>query len=138
MLIGCMRYWPVRAEKTELDVAVGKGDAREESSLSGVRVPVVGMVAPSVTDDDHLASNRRWVRRKGFDDGRLENKSARREELADGVGYCESLSFGLSCVLETEVVYLRGCKDEGNIRDSFPEGATNVEGASLEVCGLAT
>ena len=106
--------------------------------MSGVRVPVVGMMAPSVADDDHLASNRRWVRRVGFNDGRLENKSARREELADGVGYCESLSFGLSRVLETEVVYLRGCKDEGDICNSFPQGATNVEGASLEVCGLAT
>ena len=119
-------------------MAVRKGDAREESSLSGVRVPVVGMMAPSVADDDHLASNRRWVRRAGFDDRRLENKSARREELTNGVGYCESLSFGLSRVLETEVVYLRGCKDEGDIRDSFPEGATNVKGASMEVCGLAT
>jgi len=59
-------------------MTVGKGDAREESSLSGVRVPVVGMVAPSVADDDHLASNRRWFRMAGFDDGRLENKSARR------------------------------------------------------------
>ena len=117
---------------------VGKGDAREESSVSEVRIPVVGMMALSVTDDDHSASNWRWVRRAGFDDGRLENKSARREELANGVGYCESLSFGLSRVLETEVVYLRGCKDEGDIRNLFPQGATNVEDASLEVCGLAT
>ena len=78
MLIGCMRYWPVRAEKTELDMTVGKGDAREESSLSGVRVPVVGMMAPPVADDDHLASNWWWVRRAGFDDGRLENTCARR------------------------------------------------------------
>ena len=77
MLIGCMRYRPVRDEKTELDMTVGKGYAREESSLSGVRVPVVGMMAPPVADDDYLASNRRWVRRAGFDDGRLENKSAR-------------------------------------------------------------
>ena len=46
--------------------------------------------------------------------------------------------FGLSRVLETEVVDLRGFKDEGNIRNSFPEGATNVKGASMEVCGLAT
>ena len=67
----------MRAEKTELDMTVGKGDAREESSLNGVRVPVAGMIAPPVADDDHLASNRRWVRRAGFDDGRLENKSAR-------------------------------------------------------------
>ena len=119
-------------------MAVGKGDAREESSFGGVHVPVVGMMAPSVADDDHLASNRRWVRRAGFNDGCLENKSARREKLANGLGYCESLSFGLSRVLETEVVYLRGCKDEGDIRNSFPQGTTNVEGASLEVCGLAT
>ena len=119
-------------------MTVGKGDAREESSLSGVRVPVVGMMALSVADDDHLASNQRWVRIAGFDNGRLENKSVRWQELANGVGYCESLSFGLSRVLETEVVYLRGCKDKGNCRNSFPEGATNVEGASLEVCGLAT
>ena len=76
MLIGCMRYWPVHAENTELVMTVGKGDARKESSLSGVHVPVVGMVAPSVADDDHLASNRRWFRRAGFDDGRLGNKSA--------------------------------------------------------------
>ena len=74
----------------------------------------------------------------GFDDGRLENKSARREELVNGVGYCESLSLGLSRVLETEVVCLRGCKDEGDVRNLFPQEATNVEGASLEVCGLAT
>ena len=59
-------------------MAVGKGDAREESSFGGVHVPVVGMMAPAVTDDDHLASNRRWFRRAGFDDGRLENKSVRR------------------------------------------------------------
>ena len=57
MLIGCMGYWSVRAEKTQLDMAVGKGDAREESSLSGVHVPVVGVVAPAVADDDELASN---------------------------------------------------------------------------------
>jgi hypothetical protein len=77
VLIGCMRYWPVRAEKTELGMTVGEDDTREESSLSGVRVPVVGMMAPSVADDDHLASNRRWVRGAGLDDGRLENQSAR-------------------------------------------------------------
>jgi hypothetical protein len=29
VLIGCMRYWLVRAEKTELGMTVGKGDARE-------------------------------------------------------------------------------------------------------------
>ena len=118
-------------------MAVGKGDAREESSLSGVRVPVVGMMAPSLADDDHLPSNRRWVRRAGFDDGRLENKSARREELANGVGYCESLSFGLSRVLETEVVDLRGCKGEGYVCDSLSEGAPYVKSASVEVCALA-
>ena len=89
------------------------------------------MMAPSVADDDHLASNRRWVRRAGFDDERLENKSARREELVNGVGYCESLSLGLSRVLETEVVYLRGCKDEGDIRNSLSKRATNVKGAGV-------
>ena len=59
-------------------MAVRKGDAREESSLGGVHVPVVGMVAPAVADDDHLASNWRGFRGAGFDDRCLENKSARR------------------------------------------------------------
>ena len=59
-------------------MAVGKGDACEESSFGGVHVPVVGMMAPSVADDDHLASDWRGFRGAGFDDRCLENKSARR------------------------------------------------------------
>jgi hypothetical protein len=78
VLFACMRYGPVRAKKTELDMTVGKGDAREESLLSEVHVPVIGIIAPSVADDDSLPSNRWWFRWTGYDDGRLENKSARR------------------------------------------------------------
>ena len=76
--MGCMRYWSVRAEKTEFDMTVGKGDARKESSLSGVRIPVVGMMAPSVADDDLFGLQSAVGPKGGFDHGRLENKSARR------------------------------------------------------------
>ena len=44
---------------------VGEGDSREESALGGVLVPVIGVVAPSVADQDHLAPDR------GGSEGRL-------------------------------------------------------------------
>ena len=36
---------------------VGERDASEKAPLSGVRIPVIGVVAPAMADDDHLASN---------------------------------------------------------------------------------
>ena len=64
MLVGRMWDWPVGAEETDLGVFVGERDAGEESSLGGVCVPVVRVVAPSVADDDHLAAN--WWGSDGF------------------------------------------------------------------------
>ena len=36
---------------------VGERDASEKAPMSGVRIPVIGVVAPAMADDDHLASN---------------------------------------------------------------------------------
>ena len=40
-----------------MDMLVRERDASEEAPLGGVRVPVVGVIAPAMTDDDHLASD---------------------------------------------------------------------------------
>ena len=42
-----------------------------------VGVPVIGVVAPAVADDDELASNGWGVEVMGFGDGGLEDQSAR-------------------------------------------------------------
>ena len=55
---------------------VRQGDASEESALRGVLIPVVGVVAPSVADEDHLSSNQARVRVALFADGGLENEGA--------------------------------------------------------------
>ena len=57
MLVGCMWYRPVRSEEAELDMLVRECDASEEAPLGGVRVPVVGVMAPAVANDYYLASN---------------------------------------------------------------------------------
>ena len=55
---------------------VGQGDTSEESALRGVLIPVVGMMAPPVTDEDHLSSNLAGVRVALFVDWGLENEGA--------------------------------------------------------------
>jgi hypothetical protein len=72
-LVVCVRDRPVCAEKTEFGVGVGDGNAREESTAGRVGVPVIGVVAPAVADDDELASNRWGVEVMGFGDGGLED-----------------------------------------------------------------
>ena len=57
MSVGCMWHWPVRSEEAELDMLIRERDAGEESPLGRVRVPVVGVMAPAITDDYHLASD---------------------------------------------------------------------------------
>ena len=57
MLVGCVWHRPVRPEETELDMLVGERDASEKAPLGGVRIPVIGVVAPAMADDDHLASD---------------------------------------------------------------------------------
>ena len=57
MLVDCMWHRPVRPEEAELDLLVGERNASEKAPLSGVRIPVIGMVAPAMVDDDHLASD---------------------------------------------------------------------------------
>ena len=55
---------------------VRQGDTSEESALCGVLIPVVGVMAPPVADEDHLPSNRAGVRGALFADGGLENEGA--------------------------------------------------------------
>ena len=55
---------------------VGQGDTSEESALRGVLIPVVGVVAPPVADEDHLPSNWAGVRVALFADRGLENEGA--------------------------------------------------------------
>ena len=55
---------------------VGQGDTSEESALRGVLIPVVGVVAPPVTDEDHLSANRAGVRVALFVNWGLENEGA--------------------------------------------------------------
>ena len=57
MLVGCMWHRPVRSEEAVLDMLVRERDAGEEAPLGGVYVPVVGVMAPAMTDDDHSASD---------------------------------------------------------------------------------
>ena len=92
--------WPVRAEQADLGVLVGEGDSREESALGEVLVPVVGVVAPSVTYQDHLASNWGWVGGAEFSDRGIKDECAWSEELPDGAGDGKAFSLGLSCVLQ--------------------------------------
>ena len=54
MLIFGVWHGPVGAEQAEFGVAVGYGDFGEKASSCGVSVPVVGMVAPALADDDEL------------------------------------------------------------------------------------
>ena len=61
MLVGCMRYQPVRPEEADWDMFVGERNASEETPLGGVSIPVVGMVASATTDNDHSASDGRRV-----------------------------------------------------------------------------
>ena len=56
-LVGCRWYRPVRPEETVLDMLVCERNASEKAPLSGVRIPVIGVVAPAMADDDHLASD---------------------------------------------------------------------------------
>ena len=45
-------------------------------ALRGVLIPVVGVVAPPVADEDHLPSNRAGVRVALFTDRGLEDEGA--------------------------------------------------------------
>ena len=76
MLVGRMWDWPVGDEETDLGVFVGERDAGEESSLCGVCVPVIRVVAPSAADDYHLAANWWGVRWFCLDDGGLKYQGA--------------------------------------------------------------
>ena len=89
----------------------------EKASSCGVSVPVVGMVAPALADDDELSTNWGRVRGAGFGDGGLEYESAWREEFADGSCNGLAFGFGLSCILEAKVVLVCGCKEVGNVDD---------------------
>ena len=55
---------------------VGERNAGEETSLRGVSVPVVSVVAPAVADDDHLSSDRGRVGGFRLDYGSLEGQGA--------------------------------------------------------------
>jgi hypothetical protein len=57
VLVGCMWHRPVRSEEAELDMFVGERNASEKAPMGGVRVAVIGVVAPAMADDDHLASD---------------------------------------------------------------------------------
>ena len=60
---------------------------------------MVGMVAISVTDQDHLAFNRGWIRGAEFGDGSLEDERAWWQERTDGAGNCKLFALGLPGVL---------------------------------------
>jgi len=57
VLVGCMGHRPVRPEEAELDMLVRERNASEKAPMGGVRIPVVGVVAPAMADDDHLTSD---------------------------------------------------------------------------------
>ena len=80
---------------------------------------MVGVVAPTIADDDELSANGGRVGGAGFGDGGLEDESAGRELFASGD--CDGLAFafGLSCILEAKVVRVCGCKEVGDVCDSF-------------------
>ena len=80
-------------------MGVGYGDAGEESTSSGVSVPVVGMMTPAVADYDQLPADGGRVRWTLFGDWSLEDKGARWEEFADGGGDGLAFSFGLAGIL---------------------------------------
>ena len=50
----------------------------------------------------------------------------------------ESFPFGLTCILEAEVVHACGCKCECDVCDAIAEGAAYAEGACMEVCVPST
>ena len=89
---------------------VGQGDASEESPLRGVLIPVVCVVAPPVADENHLPSNRAGVHGSLFADWSVEDEGAWGKEGPNCVGDGKSFLFGLSCVLEAEIVHACGRK----------------------------
>ena len=113
---------------------VRQGDTSEESALRGVLIPVVCVVAPPVADENHLPSDRAGARGVLFAEWGLEDEGAWWEESPVCVGDGESFPFGLTCVLEAEVVHACGRKCECDVRDEISEGAAYVKGACMEVC----
>ena len=102
--------------------------------MRGVLIPVVCVVAPPVADENHLSSDRAGIRGALIADWGLEDEGAWWEEGPDCAGDGESFPFGLTCVLEAEVVHACGRKCERDVRDAIAEGAAYVEGACMEVC----
>ena len=90
----------------------------------GVSVPVVGMVAPALADNDELSTDGGRVGGAGLGNGGLEDEGAGREKFADGG--CDGLSFAfsLSRILEAKVVHAGGCKEVGDVCDAVAEGAS--------------
>ena len=113
---------------------VRQGDTSEESALRGVLIPMVCVVAPPVADENHLSSYRTGVRGALFANWSLEDEGAWWQERPYCVGNGESFPFGLTCVLEAEVVHACGRKCECDVRDAISERAAYVEVACMEVC----
>jgi hypothetical protein len=80
----------------------------EEAAVGRVSVPVVGVVAPAVADEDELASKWWGVEVVGFGDRGLENQGARWKEFTDGGGISLTFTLGLACILEAELVHVGG------------------------------
>ena len=99
MLIFSVWHGPVGAEQSEFGVSVGQGDSCEKASSCGVSVPVVGLGAPALADDDELSTNGGRVSGAGFGDGGLEDEGARGKQFADGGGDGLAFALGLARIL---------------------------------------
>ena len=55
---------------------VRQGDTSEESALRGVLIPMIGVVAPPVANENHLSSDRAGIRGALFADWGLEDEGA--------------------------------------------------------------
>ena len=95
---------PIGTEETDSCVGALESDTGDQSELGGVRVPVVGFIAPAMTDDDKLSPELGWRAFKGAAHGGVEAEGARGKEAderdADGVAFVASV-LG---VLKAEVV----------------------------------
>ena len=124
---------PVGTEETDSRVGTLESDTSDQPKLGGVRVPVVGFMAPAVTDDDKLPPELGRRSFKGAAHRGVKAEGVRGKEGdeldADGVTF-------IPCVLgilEAEVVKGSGLEQEGDVGAAGFEGAANVEGANAEV-----
>ena len=95
---------PIGTEETDSRVGALESDASDQSKLGGVRVPVVGFMAPAMTDDDKLSPELGWRAFKGAAHGGVEAEGAGGKEADERGTDCIAFVSGVLGVLKAEVI----------------------------------